>query len=168
MGYSSRELGGYLASPAHAPAGTKRLSNLLHSPKWQSSQIESYLWQGAQNRMNELEQAGEEVLVLWDASVLEKPESIQLEGLCAVRSSKAHKPQAHQTWLLQSTGRSSDLCAGDALARDPLAWQERSSHPSSDEVVDDAWHLGDREEANRDSRTRCMSAGLGTPRASYL
>jgi hypothetical protein len=53
MVYSSRELGGYLASPAHAPAGTKRLSNLLHSPNWQSSQIESYLWQGAQNRMSE-------------------------------------------------------------------------------------------------------------------
>jgi hypothetical protein len=85
------ELGGYLASPAHAPAGTKRLSNLLHSPKWQSSQIESYLWQGAQDRMSELEQAGEEVLVLWDESVLEKPESIQLEGLCAVRSSKARR-----------------------------------------------------------------------------
>lgn len=28
------ELGGYLLSPDHAPAGTKRLSNLLHSPKW--------------------------------------------------------------------------------------------------------------------------------------
>ncbi len=27
------ELGGYVASPDHAPAGTKRLSNLLHSPK---------------------------------------------------------------------------------------------------------------------------------------
>lgn len=47
------ELGGYLASPAPAPAGTQRLSNLLHSPNWQSSQIESYLWQGAQNRMSE-------------------------------------------------------------------------------------------------------------------
>jgi len=28
----SSELGGFIASPAHAPAGTKRLSNLLRSP----------------------------------------------------------------------------------------------------------------------------------------
>jgi len=47
------ELGGYLASPAHAPAGTKRLSNLFHSPNWQSAQLESYLWPGAQDRMSE-------------------------------------------------------------------------------------------------------------------
>src|SRR5579871_5051259 len=33
------ELGAYLLSPAHAPAGTKRLSNLLHSPKWAASLI---------------------------------------------------------------------------------------------------------------------------------
>jgi hypothetical protein len=58
------ELGGYLASADHAPAGTKRLSNLLHSPKWQSSQIETYLWQRAQTRLGELEQTGEEALVL--------------------------------------------------------------------------------------------------------
>ena len=35
------ELGAYLARPDHAPAGTKRLSNLLHAPNWQASQIES-------------------------------------------------------------------------------------------------------------------------------
>jgi hypothetical protein len=28
------ELGGYLETPDKAPAGTKRLSNLLHSSKW--------------------------------------------------------------------------------------------------------------------------------------
>jgi hypothetical protein len=33
----------------------------------------------------ELEQEGETALLLWDESVLEKPESIKLEGLCAVR-----------------------------------------------------------------------------------
>ncbi len=36
-----------------------------------------------------LEEAGEEALVIWDESVLEKPESIAAEGLCAVRSTKA-------------------------------------------------------------------------------
>jgi hypothetical protein len=34
------ELGAYLAGPAQAPAGTKQLSNLLHSPKGATALIE--------------------------------------------------------------------------------------------------------------------------------
>src|SRR5919202_3332696 len=41
------ELGGYLLSPAHAAAGTKRLSNLLRSAKWSASVSEEFLWQHA-------------------------------------------------------------------------------------------------------------------------
>lgn len=85
------ELGGYLATPDHAPAGTKRLSNLLRSPKWSSQQIEQEVWLQADDRLTEREQAQEPALLMWDESVIEKPESIQLEGLCAVRSSKARR-----------------------------------------------------------------------------
>lgn len=81
------ELGGYLASPAHAPAGTKRLSNLLRSPKWAASLIEEFLWEQARQRWLALREAKELVLLVWDDSILEKAESIALEGLCAVRSS---------------------------------------------------------------------------------
>src|SRR5215472_11717060 len=70
------ELGAYLASPAHAPAGTKRLSNLLRSAKWTAQLIEHFLWQQAENQVGAFEQAGEEALLLWDESVIEKPESI--------------------------------------------------------------------------------------------
>src|SRR5258706_16417958 len=73
------ELGGYLLSPDQAPAGTKPLSNLLHSLRWRATLIRDYLWQ----------QAGQEGLVLWDESSWEKPESRQLEDLGPVRSSKA-------------------------------------------------------------------------------
>lgn len=58
------ELGGCLETPDKAPAGTKRLSNLLHSCKWAAWLIANFLWQRA---------------------------SQQLEGLCAVRSSKAKR-----------------------------------------------------------------------------
>jgi hypothetical protein len=37
------ELGAYLAGPEHAPAGTKRLANLLHSPRWQAAEIAASL-----------------------------------------------------------------------------------------------------------------------------
>ena len=85
------ELGGYLESPDKAPAGTKRLSNLLHSPKWGAWLMARFLWQRAGQQVEEWTQAGEEGLVIWDESVWEKPESQQLEGLCAVRSSKAKR-----------------------------------------------------------------------------
>lgn len=83
------ELGAYLTSPLHAPAGTKRLSNLLRSRRWDAEQIADFLWRGAQARVRELEEAGEDALLLWDESVLEKPESTEAHGLCPVRSSKA-------------------------------------------------------------------------------
>ncbi len=85
------ELGGYLLAPEHAPAGTKRLSNLLRSAKWTAALIADWLWQQADARLVALEATGEEALAVWDESVLEKPESAALEGLCAVRSSKAHR-----------------------------------------------------------------------------
>jgi len=83
------ELGGYLLPAEHAPAGTKRLSNLLRSVKWGIEIIVAFFWQQADRRVKELHQAGETVLAIWDESVLEKPESLQLEDLCAVRSTKA-------------------------------------------------------------------------------
>jgi len=85
------ELGGYLLSPAHAPAGTKRLSNLLRSPNWSASLLHQYLWHCADRRITELHAAGEDVLVAWDESVVEYPESVHHPDLCAVRSMKAQR-----------------------------------------------------------------------------
>lgn len=85
------ELGGYLLSPAQAPAGAKRIHNLLHSPKWRAEQIEAHFWEQADQRVAELRQQGEYPLIIWDESVIEKPESLHLEGLCAVRSMKARR-----------------------------------------------------------------------------
>ena len=83
------ELGAHVLSPAQAPAGTKRLSNLLRSPKWSHTLLHRFLWHLADQALSQLEQQGELTLAIWDESVLEKPESIALEGLCPVRSSKA-------------------------------------------------------------------------------
>jgi hypothetical protein len=83
------ELGAYLLGPERCRAGTKRISNLLHCEKWQAQQIEQFLWECGTHRVDELQAAGEMPLVLWDESVLEKPESLKAERLCAVRSTKA-------------------------------------------------------------------------------
>jgi hypothetical protein len=85
------ELGGFFLSGEQAPAGTKRISRLLHSPKWCSEMIRDYVWLQADQRVEALTQAGKLALVVWDESDLEKAESLKLEGLCAVRSSKARR-----------------------------------------------------------------------------
>lgn len=83
------ELGGHILSPDKAPAGTKRLSNLLRSPKWSHTLLERFLWYRSDAALADLQAAGEPPLALWDESVLEKSESLALEGLGPVRSSKA-------------------------------------------------------------------------------
>jgi hypothetical protein len=83
------ELGGVLLSPQRAPAGTKRLSRLLHSHRWGAELIAHYLWSIAGRRIAELECQGEDALLIWDESVLEKPESVAAAGLGSVRSTKA-------------------------------------------------------------------------------
>jgi len=92
------ELGAYLMPPEHAPAGTKRLSNLLHSAKWSANIISAFLWQQALTRHQQMIQEQmiqkedqQPPLLLWDESVIEKPESLHAEGLCPVRSSKAKR-----------------------------------------------------------------------------
>lgn len=57
------ELGAYILPPDRAPAGTKRLSNLLRSKKWASKQIEQFLSQDAHERLNELEAEGDDPLL---------------------------------------------------------------------------------------------------------
>ena len=99
------ELGGYLLSPAKAPAGTKRISNLLRSQTWSYKLIERFLWVQACLRLDELEKQQETALLVWDESVWEKPESITIEGLCAVRSSQAARLKRIKKGFYNPPGR---------------------------------------------------------------
>lgn len=83
------ELGAFLGGFSHAPAGTKRLSNLLRSKRWNSALLEDFLWSRAERQLQEMIGRGHDALLLWDESVWEKPESIALEGLGSVRSAQA-------------------------------------------------------------------------------
>lgn len=71
--------------------GTKRLSRLIHHRGWKAQQIEEFLLQRADAQVEQWQASGEEGLLIWDATVVEKPESLKAEGLCAVRSSKARR-----------------------------------------------------------------------------
>jgi hypothetical protein len=72
QGLCLSEFGSYLRDGKHAPAATKRLGNLLRAVGWDKQLIERYLWMKAEKRVEELEKAGEEVLNVWDESVIEK------------------------------------------------------------------------------------------------
>ena len=83
------ELGAYILSADKAPAGTKRISNLLRSNKWGHKLLEDWLRQKAKESMHEW--PVQPLLLHWDESVVEKPESIKSQGLSPVRSSKAKR-----------------------------------------------------------------------------
>ena len=82
------ELGGYMDGLGQG-GGTKRLSTLIHHKGWKAQQIEAFLLRRADEQIAQWEARGEDGLLIWDGTVLEKPESLKAEGLCAVRSSKA-------------------------------------------------------------------------------
>jgi hypothetical protein len=58
------ELGSYLLSSAKAPAGTKRLSNLLRSPKWEEQNIINYPALQAQLYLERLQAVKKELPLL--------------------------------------------------------------------------------------------------------
>jgi hypothetical protein len=91
LGLLLSELGGYLLSPAQAPAGAKRISNLIHAADFSADDIGAILWQQASERVQALSQAGEEALLVWDGSVWEKPESQANADWCVLRSAKARR-----------------------------------------------------------------------------
>ncbi len=82
------ELCCYLAGDAHAPAGTKCISNLLGSKKWGAEVIDKELWKRADAKLAAEQAEGHKALVLWDGSVVEKSETLASEDLCAVCSSR--------------------------------------------------------------------------------
>ena len=91
---------GYQGLSRAAPAGTKRISNLLRSLKWSILQIDDYLLKEADKEVKRLKLQGKRILCPWDDSVVEKPESRVLEGLCPVTSSKAKRLQRNQKGLV--------------------------------------------------------------------
>jgi hypothetical protein len=162
------ELGGYLATPDHAPAGTKRLSNLLRSPHWQASQIESYLWQQAESRLAQLEQEGETALLLWDESVLEKPESLKLEGLCAVRSSKARRLKRIKPGYYNPPGGPAICVPGMRLSHPASAGKTGTSNACRDALVDDAREFGHFRQRAGNRFARRVPPALGPRRDPCL
>ena len=91
MGLLLSELGGYVCGFKKAPAGTKRISNLLRSKKWSADLIDQFFFERTVERIAQLKAKGKRALLLWDDSRVEKHESWVSEGLCSVWSSKAKR-----------------------------------------------------------------------------
>jgi hypothetical protein len=85
------ELGGHLLGPAQAPAGTKRIDRLLKSAHWQAAALIDFLWEKGDEAVQRLIHPQDDIYIIWDESVLEKPESLKAERLGPVRSSKARR-----------------------------------------------------------------------------
>jgi len=63
-------------------------------------QIDRYLLEEADKEVKKLKEQGKRILCIWDGSVLEKPESSKIEGLCPVISSKAKRLQRSRKGLV--------------------------------------------------------------------
>ncbi|MFC5409657.1 hypothetical protein ACFPMF_10080 [Larkinella bovis] len=98
------ELGGKLLGEQHAPAATKRISNLLRSKAWSHTLIEAFLLEKAQNVAQQLQDQPQVGVLIWDESVIEKSESIRSEGVYAVRSSKAKRLKGSKPGFLNPPG----------------------------------------------------------------
>lgn len=85
------ELGQYICGSDHAPAGTKRLSNLFRCKGWDAEHLAPEQLARSVEFAQKSTQAGHRVLACWDDSMIEKHESWFSEGLCAVRSSRAKR-----------------------------------------------------------------------------
>ncbi|MEM7299424.1 MAG: transposase, partial [Bacteroidota bacterium] len=83
--------GGYICGFDHAPAGTKRISNLLRCKKWKADLIDQFFFERTRQRIDQLQKQGKRPLLLWDDSRIEKPESWFIQGLCSVWSSKGKR-----------------------------------------------------------------------------
>ena len=76
------ELGAHILCPAQAPAGTKRLSNLLCSAKWSHTLLDKFLRRRAQQSLSHLEQQDELALAVpRPASVLFVGDADQLPSV---------------------------------------------------------------------------------------
>ncbi len=91
MGLLLSELGSYITGFSSAPAGTKRISNLLACWKWEAGLIDEFFFERGKARIKKMISVGKRPLLLWDDSRLEKPESWFLQGLCSVLSSKGQR-----------------------------------------------------------------------------
>ena len=67
------EMGGVLLDAEHERAGTKRLSNLLHSARWSAQVIEPFLWQRATAVVQQAEQREEPLSAIWVRFARAKP-----------------------------------------------------------------------------------------------
>jgi len=164
------ELGGYLLNPAQAPAGAKRISNLLRAPHWSADMINAFLWQQADARVQELVAAAQQVLLIWDGSVWEKPESQTNPDWCLVRSAKARRlsrrrkglTRPHQGPPILAPGLHWEGLAVAGMTDAPTIahmewWTTRGPHATTQRAVEHAllersarawgrlvWHIWDR------------------------
>lgn len=96
----------------------------------------------ADERVATLSQARQMILVIWDESVIEKPEGLYLEGPCGGAFQQGLAAQTHQTRLLQPTRWQTDLRTRLSLVTSASHRDGRSCHHGKHAVVDHMWGSG--------------------------
>lgn len=161
-------LDGYAGLSTTAPAGTKRISNLLRSIKWSVLHIDRYLLEEADKEVKKLKEQGKRILCIWDGSVIEKPESSKIEGLCPVISSKAKRLQRSRKGLVFNFPPKSDYCDRNAVDRSIGHRNGRDGKSCVDELVDNERRLCKATERTRRNAPEKMYQAMGRYSPSHL
>ena len=126
------ELGDYMDGLGGG-GGTKRLSTLIHHQGWKAQQIEEFLLQQADSQIEDWEAQGQDGLLIWDGTVLEKPESLRARSDCALsdRAKRCALPASKRATIipparpfLSPGSMGSDCCWRVArISRDRRGWR---------------------------------------------
>jgi|SRR5436190_6424140 hypothetical protein len=162
-------LDGYAGLSATATAGTKRISNLLRSIKWSVLHIDRYLLEEADKQVKKLKGQGKRILCIWDGSVIEKPESSKIEGLCPVVSSKAKRLHRSKKGLVFNfPPKKAITVTGMQWTGALIDFHGRYDKSCVDELVDNERRICHKTERARRSTAEKVCEAVGRYSASHL
>ena len=122
-------------------------------------QIDRYVLKEADTEVKRLKEQGKRMLCMWDGSVIEKPESHKIEGLCPLVSSKAKRLNRSSKGLVFNFPPRKPVTVAAMQGDDP-----RSTH----ELVEHQGSGCDKPESSRRSSAQNLCEAMGRYSAAYL
>ena len=139
------------------------------SIKWSVLHIDRYLLEEADKQVKKLKGQGKRILCIWDGSVIEKPESSKIEGLCPVVSSKAKRLHRSKKGLVFNfPPKKAITVTGMQWTGALIDFHGRYDKSCVDELVDNERRICHKTERARRSTAEKVCEAVGRYSASHL
>ena len=130
------ELGAHILTPDKDPAGTKRLSNLLRSPKWSHTLLDRFLWYRADLALADLQGAGESCPGHVGRECPGEVGKHSPGRIGAGTLQQGRPPEAHQARLLQSSRRPAGIRPVPVVDHGHGSWLLGPARPGGHALVE--------------------------------